>query len=83
MNCAKVQKVVLSTSLQPHLSPQITLPATSLTRALEINVSGLVMNKQCLNPSLTDWDSNPQPLDYDKAFHVPVTLVQTIEPLGN
>ena len=37
MNCAKVQKVVLSTSLQPHLSPQITLPATSLTRALEIN----------------------------------------------
>ena len=37
MNCAKVQKVVLSTSLQPHFSPQITLPATSLTRALEIN----------------------------------------------
>ena len=37
MNCAKVQKVVGFTSLQPHFQLQITLPATSLTRALEIN----------------------------------------------
>ena len=37
MNCAKVQKVVGFTSLQPHFPLQITLPATSLTRALEIN----------------------------------------------
>ena len=37
MNCAKVQKVVVFTSLQPHFPPHITLPATSVTRALEIN----------------------------------------------